>query len=104
RYTPQGTAVANFSLAVDAGKDHTDWFEVVVWREQAENVAQHVKKGQRVAVSGRLSAREYTTKEGQKRKVVEVVASWVDFLEPRSGGARPAGNNRAPADEDDVPF
>jgi len=109
RYTPQGTAVANFSIAVDAGKDKpADWFDIVVWQKQAENVAESVRKGHRVAVSGRLQTRTYEGKDGNKRKVVEVVASWVDFLEPKSNAGAPSGGGARPPeeepDESDVPF
>lgn len=84
RYTPQGTAVANFTLAVDRyKKGEADFIPIVVWQKQAENVAQYVTKGAQVAVEGRLQVRTYEDKEGQKRTIAEVVANSVQFLDSK---------------------
>ena len=93
RYTPSGVAVGSFTLAVDRpfanrqGECETDFIDVVVWRRLAETVAQHLQKGRLVAVNGRLQIRSYETTDGQRRRVAEVVADDVRFLDrPREGG------------------
>jgi single-strand DNA-binding protein len=80
RFTPSGVAVATVGLAVNRswrGKDgewqeQTSFFDCVVWREQAEQVAESLQQGARVIVSGRLEQRSWETKEGEKRYAVEV--------------------------------
>jgi len=87
RYTPNGTAVSNFTLAVERsfrnrqGEYDTDFIDIVVWRKQAENCANYLSKGRLVAVEGRLQIRSYETDDGQRRNVTEVVANNVQFLE-----------------------
>ncbi len=87
RYTPSGTAVCNFSLAVERnytnrdGEKEVDFIDIVVWRRQAENCANHLAKGRLVAVEGRLQLSSYENKEGQKVRVTEVVANNVQFLD-----------------------
>lgn len=99
RYTPNGVAVANFTLAVDrpytnqAGEREADFIPVVVWQKLAETCANHLHKGRLVAVDGRLQIRSYEAQDGQRRRVAEVVAANVQFLD-RAGEARrgaPAG-------------
>ena len=116
RYTPSGTAVCSFSLAVDRpytnqqGERETDFIDIVVWRREAETVSQHLSKGRMAAVQGRLQIRSYETQDGQKRKVAEVVAETVRFLDrPRRDGPSGGPSTGAPeadfGDEDqDVPF
>ena len=85
RFTPNGHAVANFRLAVtsrvregDAWKDgDTSFFRINVWRQQAENVAESLAKGNRVIVSGRLKSRAWETPQGDKRSIVEIDADEV---------------------------
>lgn len=87
RYTQTGTPVARFTLAVDrthkspTGQRETDFIPVVVWQKLGELVAQHLKKGRLVAASGRLQLRSYESREGQKVRVAELVASDVQFLD-----------------------
>jgi len=117
RYTPSGVAVGSFTLAVDRpftnqqGERETDFIDVVVWRRQAETVAQHLQKGRMVAVHGRLQVRTFETADGQRRRVAEVVARDVRFLDrPASdrGGAGDAFDPFAGPDgfeeDDDIPF
>ncbi len=120
RYTPQGSAVCNFSLAVDrpftnqAGERETDFVDIVAWRQLGEQVAQHLRKGRLAAVQGRLQIRSFEGKDGQRRRVAEVVADTVRFLDrPRTAGegGAPAGpgaaaGQEAPdfADEQEAPF
>ncbi len=85
RFTPGGTAVANFRLAVtarvrdgDAWKDgDTSFFRVNVWRDSAEHVAESLQKGTRCIVVGRLRTRSWETQEGDKRSVTEIEADEV---------------------------
>ena len=111
RYTQTGTAVANFTLAVDRrqSKDRdkeTDFIDVVVWSKLAETCAQYIGKGRLVAVSGRLQIRPYQDKEGNRRKAAEVVADSVRFLDkPKEhetrGGLVDSGIE---LDDGDIPF
>jgi single-strand DNA-binding protein len=85
RFTPNGHAVANFRLAVtsrvregDAWKDgDTSFFRINIWRQQAENVAESLTKGNRVIVNGRLKSRAWETPQGDKRSIVEIDADEV---------------------------
>lgn len=87
RFTPSGVAVGNFTIAVDRpftnqqGERETDFIDIVVWRKLAENCANYLSKGRLVAVEGRLQVRTYETQEGQRRRVAEVVANEVRFLD-----------------------
>ncbi len=87
RYTPAGVAVGSFTVAVDRpftnqqGERETDFVDVVVWRKLAETCASHLSKGRLVGVEGRLQVRSYETPEGQRRRVAEVVARDVRFLD-----------------------
>ncbi|MCL1974649.1 MAG: single-stranded DNA-binding protein [Firmicutes bacterium] len=92
RYTQSGVPVASFALAVDRnfknaqGERETDFINIVVWRQQAENCAQYLSKGKLAAVDGSLQLRSYTGNDGVKRTVAEVVADSVRFLSPKEGG------------------
>ena len=105
RFTQNGIAVARFTLAVDRtfanqqGERETDFIDIVVWRKQAENCGQYLKKGHLAAVDGRLQVRSYTTSEGQKRRVWEVVADNVRFLE-RKGDTNYQGSASRPKEDD----
>ena len=109
RYTPNGVAVCNFSLAVERsfknqnGEREVDWIDIVVWRKQAENCANYLAKGSQVAVEGRLQVRSYETDEGQRRRVAEVVANNIQFLDYND---KAPGNNSEPQSKEDidVPF
>ena len=98
RHTPQGTSVANFSIAVNRtfkGPDgdfqkETSYFNIIVWGKSGENCAKFLTKGRSVLVEGRLQNRSYETKDGQKRTVTEIVADNVQFL--GSGSGREAGD------------
>lgn len=94
RYTQSGTAVASFSLAVerdfgsrDGGERQTDFIDCVAWRQTGEFVSKYFSKGSMAAVSGRLQIRDWTDRDGNKRRSAEVVADNVYF-----GDSRPAGN------------
>lgn len=113
RYVPSGHPVASFSLAVDRpfanqqGERETDFIDIVAWRKLAEQVSQHLSKGRLVAVEGRLQIRSYETQDGQKRKVAEVVADAVRFLDRKATGASAGtaeGGEFAEENEQEVPF
>jgi len=99
RYTPSGVAVATFTLAVNrtftnqSGEREADFINVVVWRKQAENVANFLKKGSQAGVDGRLQSRSYEGQDGKRVYVTEVVAESVQFLEPKGGSGNGDGNN-----------
>ena len=103
RRTGSGIAVASFTIAVDRdfGKDENgekavDFFDVVAWRQTGEFVSKYFSKGRMIVVDGKLQARSWTDKDGNKRKTVEVVADNCYFgdskrEEPGSfGGYKPA--------------
>lgn len=89
RYTPNGVAVATFTLAVNrtfvsqSGEREADFINCVVWRKQAENTANYLRKGSLTGVEGRLQTRSYENQEGKRVYVTEVVADSVQFLEPK---------------------
>lgn len=131
RYTPQGTAVCNFSMATNEKKrdksgelhDVTTWFRVTLWRQQAENAAKYLTKGSQVYIEGRLALEEWTDRDGNTRTTLDVQGSEMHFIGAKGGGdysgdreegefAGPAdagsggtgfGTAAAPAD-DDIPF
>ena len=82
RRTNDGTAVCSYSLAVKRPgvKDATDFLNFVTWRQGAEFLAQYGHKGDTIAVSGQLQTREWTDKNGGKRRAFEVVTSSVELL------------------------
>ncbi len=136
RYSQNGTPITNFSMAVNRRKrqpdgsfqDETDWYRVSLFRQQAENAAEWLRKGNKVLVEGELQIRAYTGQDGVERTSVDVIANTFLNLTGRDegteGGYRPptnAGRQPAPAqqpgrggrgqdtedefdDLDDVPF
>ena len=100
RRTASGVAVANFTLAVDrdfAGKDNaekeTDFIDCVAWRQTGEFVSKYFAKGRMAVAAGRLQIREWTDKDGNKRRSAEVVADNVYFADSKPA----AQNDGAPA-------
>src|SRR5262245_746292 len=95
RYTPQGTAVCNMSIATTEKRrdargeteEHTIWFRVTAWGRQAELAAEYLAKGRQVYVEGRLRREEYTDREGVQRTSLEVNASDIQFLGQRGEAA-----------------
>lgn len=87
RYTPQGTPVTRFRVAVDRpftnqqGQRETDFVDVVCWRKLAETTGAYVRKGRLVGVDGRLQIRSYDDANGVRRQAAEVVADRVSFLD-----------------------
>lgn len=115
RYTPNGKAVASFTLAVDRafrnqqGEKEADFINIVVWGAQAENCANFLSKGKLAAVDGRLQIRSFDGNDGQRRWITEVVADTVRFLSPKESGQ---GGNFGHSDlgsdvnfsDEDIPF
>lgn len=90
RYTPSNVAVATFSLAVNRnfkdanGERETDFINCVIWRQQAENLANWAKKGALIGITGRIQTRSYENQQGQRVYVTEVVAENFQMLESRA--------------------
>ncbi len=88
RYTPQGDAVCDFSVAVNDRKrdkagewqDVTTWFKVTFWRKQAENASKYLTKGRQVYVEGRLQVEEWTDRDGKNRTTLVIQGSELQFL------------------------
>ena len=129
RHTQSGTAVASFSLAVDrdfkdrnTGEKATDFIDIVAWRQTAEFVSRYFTKGRMAVVEGRLQIRDWTDKEGGKRRSAEVIADNVYFGDskrdaeasgayapptaaPSGGYGAPSGGQFADVDDDgELPF
>ena len=117
RYTPSGTAITKFRLAVtrrrgraaegEERKEETDWLDIVTFGVVAENCGQYLDKGALVGIEGRVQSRTWETQEGQKRYSVEIVANNVQFLESKQeaerrrgrAGERAGGGGEAPESE-----
>jgi len=119
RFTQSGTAVCDFSLAVNRRwtdrnsneqREETTWFRVTVWGAQAETVNQYVQKGKQVlVVSDRIEASAFMGNDGEPRASLEVTARTVRFLSGGGGdggysGGGSGGYEEAPSDVDDIPF
>ncbi len=89
KYTPSGIAMARFTLAVNRtfnseGQPDADFINIIVWRKQAENTANFLKKGSLAGVEGRIQTSSYEGQDGKRVYTTDVVADSVQFLEPRS--------------------
>ncbi|MNW56447.1 Single-stranded DNA-binding protein ssb [compost metagenome] len=120
RYTPNGTAVAQFTLAVDrpfanqGGEREADFIPIVTWRQLAENCANYLRKGRLTAIEGRVQVRNYENNEGKRVYVTEIVADNVRFLESSKREGRnettsinsnsQAGRNHDPFYDDGKPI
>lgn len=104
RFTPNGVAVATFTLAVNRsftnaqGEREADFINIVVWRKIAENAANFLKKGSLAGVDGRVQTRSYEGQDGKRVYVTEVLAESVQFLEPKSSGTQNEGNHSSQSD------
>lgn len=103
-----GKAVCNFSIAVErpfSKEKISDWFNIIVWNKPAENAAQYLHKGSKVAVKSYLTTRNYEGTDGVKRYVTEIVADTVKFI-----GSKPAAQEdefegfQSIEDDSDTPF
>lgn len=125
KYTPNGTAQAQISLATSEKwkdsdgnqKEKTEWHRIVAWRRQAEFVGEWLKKGQLVSIEGKLQTRSWE-QDGQKKYMTEIIADNITMLGSRAeggGGSKAGGppkDEDAPSgsteniddDDDDLPF
>ena len=108
-YTPDGIAVCKFSIAVSKktkGNEETTWYNCVAWRNLAEMLNTHLKKGQMVFVQGDLNVRQYTTKDGRSGTSLDVTVDKFQF----AGGAKkeesttPSSNDDPLGELDQHPF
>lgn len=126
RYTPNNQAVATFSLAVNRnfkgqnGESEADFINCVIWRQQAENLANWAKKGALIGITGRIQTRNYENQQGQRVYVTEVVAEKFKLLEfnnqndqnqtqsysqqPNFGRNEPMQSSPMDISDDDLPF
>lgn len=121
RYTPQNTAVATFTLAVNRrfknaqSEREADFINCVIWRQPAENLANWAKKGTLVGITGSIQVRNYENKEGQRVYVTEVLADNFQMLESNSNktekGKTKSNQDKDPfaglpmeVSDDDLPF
>lgn len=120
RYTSNGTATAQFTLAVDrpftkqGGEKEVDFIPIVTWRQLAETCANYLRKGRLTAVEGRIQTRNYENNEGRRIYVTEVIADNVRFLESNRENGREerrdfttdpfAGSGPIDISDDDLPF
>ena len=120
--TPNGITLCRFAIAVNRnyssdGERQTDFFNITVWRTQAENCGRYLKKGSKVAIVGSLQNSSYEDKDGNKRTVTDIVASEVEFLSSKSSqengeeefASQPTRSNKKPelevmANDDTLPF
>lgn len=115
RHTPSNVAVATFTLAVNRnfknqdGEREADFVNCVIWRQQAENLANWAKKGALIGITGRIQTRSYDNQQGQRVYVTEVVAESFQLLESRTaregqGGGYSAGNSFTGGNDYNSPY
>lgn len=103
QYTASNIAVATFNLAVNRnfknqnGEREADFINCVIWRQQAENLANWAKKGALVGIVGSIRTRNYENQQGQRVYVTEVVADSFQLLESRNAQGQREGNSQAPS-------
>lgn len=120
--TTSGIALCRFSIAVNRGYTNadgerdTDFFNITVWRNQAENCDRYLKKGSKVSIVGSLQNRSYEDKDGNKRTVTDIVANEVEFLSAKTAEPEQEAPQKSSArankvrremteiDGDDLPF
>lgn len=105
RHTSSNIPVVTFTIAVNrsyvkqGAERETDFIDIVAWRATAEFICKYFKKGQMMAVDGRIQTRTYTDKEGKNRKAFEVLADNVYFTESKgASGGNAGGSFEKPAD------
>lgn len=128
RYTPQGNAVCNFSVATNEKRrdktgdlqDVTTWFRITLWGKQAENASKYLTKGSPIYIEGRLKVEEWADRDGKNRYTLEVQATDMQFLgssrgDEFSGGSSAEFSDDSPSgspvsdfsgqpSDDDIPF
>ncbi len=123
RYTPQGNAVCNFSVATNEKRrdktgelqDATTWFKITLWGKQAENASKFLTKGSPIYIEGRLRVEEWSDRDGKSRYTLEVQATDMQFLGNQRGeeismshtaddSPIADSNFSNPPTDDDIPF
>lgn len=102
RRTNDGTAVVSFSLAVNrphSREKEVDFIDCVAWRNTAEFIAQYLTKGRQIALTGEMRVRDWTAKDGTKRRSVEVIADTVEFAD-----SKPKAEPPIIEDDDELPW
>lgn len=113
--TPSGVSVCRFKLAVsrsytnENGQRDVDFFSVTAWRGLGETIAKYCKKGHKISLIGSIQLRSYEDNEGVKRTAVDVIASEVEFLTPKSSNEEQEAPSKKPTlvecdDDSDIPF
>lgn len=110
KQTANGNTIANFSVADSMGRDKgTIWWNCQLWGKRAESLSSYLVKGQAVTVSGTVTEREWTDKEGAKRKSIDITVSDVALQGGRRESSEPQQERRSPKqqqsfDDSDIPF
>ena len=110
--TAEGTPVTKFSLAVSRNyttksgerKEETEWFNIVAWEKLAETCERYLHKGSKVYIEGRLTQRKYTDREGVQRTSVDVIASAMEMLTPKSTSSGSESYSAVGAGDSNDPF
>ena len=105
RYTKDGTAKTTFNLAVDSGSGdykRTDWIRCVLWKR--EKLAQYLTKGKPVVVTGEYQEQKWEDKDGQERRMVEIVVRELEFQQgqPKQGETQNQAHRQQPKPDDDT--
>ncbi|MFH1852110.1 MAG: single-stranded DNA-binding protein [Candidatus Neomarinimicrobiota bacterium] len=112
RYTPSGSAVANFNLATNeswrtadgTNEEHTEWHRCILFGKLAERAKEFLKKGQMIYFEGRLRTRSWEDKDGVKRYTTEVIGDNFTMLGKKEADSAPADDVPAGNEDDDLPF
>ena len=117
RYTPNGVAITNFTLAVERnfknaqGEKETDFFNCQVFKQLAELCANYLAKGKLASIDGRIQIRTYNDKDGQKHWVTEIIGENVQFLSPKGESSQTEASGSPGSKfghevnlDDDIPF
>ncbi|MBI4496638.1 MAG: single-stranded DNA-binding protein [Chloroflexi bacterium] len=109
RFTADGQPMTRFSLATDrpaapGAQAETDWHHIICWRKLAEFAGQYLAKGRLVYVAGRLTYRTREERDGQKRRIAEIVATEILLLDRRPEADARVQDTDTEARDDDTPF
>ncbi len=120
RYTPSGSAVANFNIATTEKwrdkdgnmQERTEWHRIILWARQAEIAKEYLRKGSSVYIEGRIQNRSYEDKDGVKKYITEIIGQRMQLLGGRAGGPSEPGQSGPPpappdnldGEDDDLPF
>lgn len=107
RFTPSGTAVTSFSVAVNdkfGEEEHTEWFNIVAWKKLAETCNQYLNKGKQIYIEGRLQTRKWEDQDGKMHYKAEVVAGKVVFLGKKEEQDVVVGDSVTELEPEDLPF